>query len=185
MTTLVDAWAELGERAGADAVELVRRLLQAGAAPDEIAEALAVLVGGHNSAAGAVAEALAAEQLAAWGAAAPTDSAAGLAHQLSTDRLRQAAGTVLERLDLADLATLATVEMSAERLARAEAVKAAQARYGSTMASSEDTGGWIRQLEPDACQLCRWWSREGKTWPADHVMPTHTGCTCAQRFVHS
>lgn len=184
MSTLVDAWAELGQRAGDDAVELVRRLLETGASLEEIADALAVLVGAHNSAAGAVAEALAAEQLAAWGAAAPPDSATGLAHQLNADRLRQAAGTVLERLDLADLATLATVEIGAERLARAEAVKAAQANYGSTMASSEDTGGWVRQLEPDACQLCRWWSRDGKTWPSDHPMPTHTGCTCAQRFVH-
>ena len=184
MSTLVDAWAELGQRAGDDAVQLVRRLLEAGASPDEIADALAVLVGAHNSAAGAVAEALASEQLAAWGAAAPTDSGAGLAHQLSTDRLRQAAGTVLERLDLGDLATLASVQLGAERLARAEAVKAAQANYAGTMANSKDTGGWVRQLEPDACQLCRWWWRDGKTWPRDHPMPTHTGCTCAQRFVH-
>lgn len=184
MTTLVDAWAELGQRAGDDAVQLVRWLLDAGASADEIAEALSILIGGHNSAAGAVAEALAAEHLAEWGAAPGTGSGPDLAHQVSTDRLRKAAGTVLERLDLADLATLATVEMGAERLARAEAVKAAQTDYGSTMASSEDTGGWIRELEPDACQLCRWWSREGKKWPADHPMPTHTGCTCAQRFVH-
>ena len=184
MSTLVDAWAELGRLAGDDAVQLIRRLLEAGASPDEIADTLAVLVGAHNAAAGAVGEALAAEQLAAWGAAAPTDSAAGLAHQLRTDRLRQAAGTVLDRLDLADLATLATVEIGAERLARAESVKAAQAGYGSTMASSKDTGGWIRQLETNACQLCRWWSRNGKTWSKDHPMPTHPGCTCAQRFVH-
>ena len=182
MTTLVDAWAELGQRAGGDAVQLIRRLLEAGAAAEEIAEALAVLVGTHNTAAAAVAEALAVEQLAAWRAAAPTDSGTGLlGHQLDTDRLRQAAGTVLERLDPTDLAT---VEMSAERLARAEAVKAAQAGYGVTMGRSKGTGGWIRQLESDACQLCEWWARDGRVWPADHIMPTHPGCTCAQVFVH-
>lgn len=185
MSTLVDAWAELGQRAGGDAVQLIRRLLDAGARPDEIADALAVLVGAHNGAAGAVAEALAVQQLNSWGAASPTASAAGLVgHQLDTDRLRQAAGTVLDRLDLTDAATLATVEVAAERLARAEAVEAAQADYGSTMARSEAPTGWVRQLEHDACQLCTWWSRGGKMWPPGHRMPTHKGCTCAQRFIH-
>lgn len=185
MTGLVDAWAELGDRAGVDAVQLLRRLLQLGASTDELSSALAVLVGAHNGGSGAVAEALAAEQLARWGAVAPASSVAQVAHQLDLDRLRTAAGTILERLDPADADTVSTVETAAERLARSEAVQAAQRSYGSTMSKSRAVRGWVRDIEPDACQLCQWWARDGQVWPADHTMPTHTGCTCAQKFVHS
>ena len=184
MSTLVDAWAELGQRAGGDAVQLVRRLLLAGASTDELSGALAVLVGAHNGGAGAVAEALAAEQLARWGAVSPEASAARVAHQLDLDRLRTAAGTVLERLDPTDAGTVSTVEAAADRLARSEAVQAAQRNYGTTMGKSRAVSGWVRDIEPDACELCQWWQRDGQVWPAQHVMPTHPGCTCAQRFVH-
>lgn len=40
--------------------------------------------------------------------------------------------------------------------------------------------GWTRGIERAACQMCRWWEREGRIWPADHRMPRHTGCRCQQ-----
>lgn len=40
--------------------------------------------------------------------------------------------------------------------------------------------GWQRGLNSDACELCRWWWREGRIWPKDHPMPTHKGCKCQQ-----
>ena len=65
------------------------------------------------------------------------------------------------------------------RLARAETFTAGQSAYSDGIASSPHTKGWIRGLEPDACQLCRWWWREGRVWPKAHPMPTHKGCTCS------
>lgn len=65
-----------------------------------------------------------------------------------------------------------------ERLAFAETVESSQRSFGAAMAKAPEVKGWTRGLEPDACQLCNWWSRDGRVWPADHTMPTHKGCTC-------
>lgn len=65
-----------------------------------------------------------------------------------------------------------------ERLARAEAQEAAARAYSEAVRRSPHVTGWTRGLSASACQLCRWWSREGRVWPADHPMPVHKGCTC-------
>ncbi len=65
-----------------------------------------------------------------------------------------------------------------ERLARAEPIRAAADAYSAAIGRSRAVTGWRRGLSPAACQLCRWWWREGRIWPADHPMPRHTGCTC-------
>lgn len=75
------------------------------------------------------------------------------------------------------------------RMARNLVYEAGATAYSEGMKRSPITEGWQRQLEPDACQMCVWWWREGRTWPKDHVMPTHKGCTCTpkpvfQRSIH-
>lgn len=40
--------------------------------------------------------------------------------------------------------------------------------------------GWKRGLESAACQMCKWWERDGRLWPDSHPMPRHTGCRCQQ-----
>lgn len=65
------------------------------------------------------------------------------------------------------------------RLAESEPVQAAQQAMGAAI-KSNGAEGWRRGLNEGACQLCEWWERDGEIWPADHEMPTHTGCTCIQ-----
>ncbi|WP_425308422.1 hypothetical protein AADG42_06575 [Ammonicoccus fulvus] len=72
------------------------------------------------------------------------------------------------------------IAMRLERLGRNEPVQAATNAFHEVMKASTEVAGWVRGLEPDACQLCVWWSRGGRVWPADHPMPRHTGCACHQ-----
>lgn len=59
-------------------------------------------------------------------------------------------------------------------------VQAVQNSYGDSLRADTRVEGWQRGLEPDGCQLCVWWWREGRIWPKLHPMPTHTGCRCQQ-----
>lgn len=174
---LVALWERIGAQAGDDTLRLLRRLRAAALTDAEVADALTTLLAAQNLSASAVAEALAVQQLTTWGEPAAPAPAPLREHQQDSARLRAAAGTVLARQ--AD-----QVEAALERLARAEAVEAGQVTYGAVVGQSPAVRGWIRQLEPDACELCRWWSRDGRMWPPGHRMPTHKGCTCAQRFIH-
>jgi len=74
------------------------------------------------------------------------------------------------------------VPMKLERLSLNAPLESAQAAYGKALAGS-GASGWVRQMDPDPCQLCRWWWREGRVWPSDHLMPTHPGCECVARPV--
>lgn len=76
-----------------------------------------------------------------------------------------------------------TTSMRLARLARAEPLFAAQEVTQSAIVAEPAITGWVRDLEGDACQLCRWWWREGRVWAPDHRMPTHKGCSCSQRPV--
>jgi len=89
------------------------------------------------------------------------------------DRLLKAAGTLSAVLE-------ATPDPEARvgRLARAEPLETAARAYSDGMARSGQVTGWTRSLSGGACQLCTWWARDGRVWPADHPMPTHKGCTC-------
>ena len=92
----------------------------------------------------------------------------------------------LDRLHKAATTLLAIEGLTRERvarLARSEPLEAAQRAYSEAMAQSKHVNGWRRKLSANACQLCRWWWREGQVWPADHPMPTHKGCTCSPQPV--
>lgn len=71
------------------------------------------------------------------------------------------------------------------RLALAESVDSARAVSSEYMQGTRQVDGWTRQLDSDPCELCHWWHRDGRVWPASHTMPTHKGCTCAQRWVRT
>lgn len=87
-----------------------------------------------------------------------------------TPRLRKALDTILE----SDQDTV----MQLSRLAAAEPLEAAARRFNDRMQAAPLVEGWVRSLEPGACQLCVWWWREGRVWPKEHPMPTHKGCVC-------
>ena len=184
LPTLTDLWAMLGDRAGDEVVALFDQLRDAGATDTELARALSMLITAQNLHAGAFGEALARNQLTAWDpeAVPPTVPVTEVATHLDRDRLARAVGTVLERIDPAELvATAAAAGLALHRLARSEAVETGQASFRVAMVGSDLVDGWERELEPDACELCHYWHDEG-IQPKGAPMPTHKGCTCAQQF---
>lgn len=99
------------------------------------------------------------------GAIAERDRLAGATLNIVSEPIEEAAGEPPMRL---------------ERLARAEVYNATQEQYADTIAAEPAARGWRRGLNAEACQLCQWWSRDGRVWPAEHRLPTHTGCRCTQ-----
>lgn len=93
-------------------------------------------------------------------------------HYTDLHRLHRAVVTATADPDQYD------VLMRLARLARAEYGEAGQRGYQKALQADTRIRGWTRGLEPDACQLCRWWWREGRVWPKGHAMPTHPGCMC-------
>ncbi|WP_168706592.1 hypothetical protein [Gordonia paraffinivorans] len=95
----------------------------------------------------------------------------------------------LDRLTKAAATTLTVAEASASsaaivgRLGRCEPLETAARSYSESMIRSGKTRGWVRQMSPGACQLCRWWWRQGRVWPADHPFQHHKGCTCTPKPV--
>lgn len=87
-------------------------------------------------------------------------------------RLAAAIGTILA----SDLDTL----MQLTRLATNEPMDAAADAYSWAMERAEGVTGWTRGLDSKACQLCRWWARDGRVWQPSHPMPRHPGCLCHQ-----
>lgn len=106
--------------------------------------------------------------------------ALGLVAEQDQSGVRKAVGTVL---------TAATTTPDPEgrigRLARSAPYYAASQAYSEGISKAKGVTGWVRDLEPGACQMCRWWYRDGRVWPQNHKMPTHTGCTCSPRPVVS
>lgn len=95
------------------------------------------------------------------------------------ERLSQAVATIL------DTDTLEALEMRLGRLGLAEAIESARGTTQEIMARTAEVDGWVRQMDADPCELCRWWWRDGRIWPASHTMPTHKGCACAQQWTRA
>lgn len=99
----------------------------------------------------------------------------GLVPPVATDRLQQAATTLLDALpDTPD------PRARVERLGRSEPLTRAAEARGEAIAQTDRVQGWTRSVSGSGCELCNWWRRDGRVWPADHKMPTHKGCTCTQ-----
>lgn len=107
---------------------------------------------------------------------------ADLHEHLSTDRLREPKQMLLStRGAAADVdAEIEKAHNRFLRLAEAEIRQAAAEAFDAALKESEAVIGWTRGLEPEACQLCRWWWREGRVWAPEHPFQTHTGCDCSQ-----
>lgn len=102
------------------------------------------------------------------------------------ERLTRSAQTILDDLDPTDTVSLDAAQRRYQRLAEAEVRKAVAEAYAEALAvagGSGDVIGWTRGLEPEACQLCRWWWREGRVWEPDHPFQHHKGCDCTQVIV--
>ena len=162
------------------------RMTANGAEPDMIRRVLVDMLTQSTGAARVDGEALALRQLDELGIqVAPgygnVQTPGSLVQQAARDRagMSTAVDTILGDHSLSPEA----LSMKLGRLALAESIEAARASTTSLMRGSQRVDGWIRQLDSDPCELCRWWWRDGRVWPAEHEMPTHKGCACAQRWV--
>ncbi|WP_157851082.1 hypothetical protein [Gordonia phthalatica] len=102
----------------------------------------------------------------------------GVDHPDEIPRLMKAANTTLTVAETSEVS-----EAIVARLARSEPLEAAANAAQDAMVRSGLTKGWIRQKSADACQLCEWWWREGRVWPAEHPFQHHKGCTCSPKPV--
>lgn len=139
----------------------------------DTAPVIAVIVNRANAAATALADAWLAVQIEQLtGAPVPTF---GITATDDAERLSSAVATIL--------ASDADTTMQLSRMARAEPLDAAQRATAAPMLDQARVGGWVRQTNARACELCRWWSAGGRVWPKDHSFPRHPGCNCAARIV--
>ena len=171
----------------------------AGTVTDQVLAALAAYVAGQIAADALVAVVAAYLAAGTTGGAALGDLALAAAVTLSTgtpaaplgitrpaddpERLARATTTILADLTPDDELSLSRAQMRYQRLVEAAIRQAVADAYTEAVATSEAVTGWTRGLEPDACQLCRWWWREGHVWPADYPIQRHTGCDCSQLIV--
>ncbi|WP_347957090.1 hypothetical protein [Gordonia aichiensis] len=102
----------------------------------------------------------------------------GVPYPDDVPRLTKAADTVLTVAEASEVP-----EAIVARLARSEPLEAAAEAATDAMVRSGLTKGWIREKSANACQLCEWWWREGRVWPAEHPFQHHKGCTCSPRPV--
>ena len=166
---------------GHDAADRLVAFLDTDPAPSgqAVVEYVALVVGAANATAATAAVLSLAQAVAdALGVTVrlPATPAPPSVHHTDLDRLRAAAGTVLELSQDDPAGRL-------RRLALAETTESAADAYSRALTADARVSGWRRALDTDACQLCRWWWREGRVWPKDHVMPRHKGCLCAQKPV--
>lgn len=185
--TYRDTLTNLADRAEQQVLAVYALFRQGVLSRTETVARIAVLVAAGNGRAASLADlALAAELMVALRAPVPIGGThsrvplAGttLAHYVDVDRLTKAAATVLDVADTSDVP-----EKIVARLARSEPLETAANTYSEAMNRSPLVKGWVRSLSPSACQLCRWWWREGRVWPSEHPMPTHKGCTCTPKPV--
>ncbi|MGG5172678.1 hypothetical protein ACQR35_10935 [Pseudarthrobacter sp. J1738] len=70
--------------------------------------------------------------------------------------------------------------MRIQRIARTAPIDSGARAYSKAIKSQPRVQGWTRGLSPKACQLCRWWWRDGQVFSASKSMAHHPGCTCIQ-----
>jgi hypothetical protein len=100
----------------------------------------------------------------------------GVLPEDGSDRLMKGVTTILF-----DIVEDAVTRLA--RMARAEPLESSCWGTHEAMQEQPLVEGWVRQTDSDPCQLCQWWSRNGRVWPKDHRMPTHKGCNCQPRIV--
>ena len=174
--TYRDSLIRLSEASERQVLAAYRAFLSGALSRDECVQYIASAIAVSNGQAFALADlAFAAEMMTQLGEAAPVT---GVTAPDDLDRLTKAATTVLE---VADASPVPTAIIA--RLARSEPLESAANAYSDSMIRSGKTKGWVRQKSANACQLCEWWWREGRVWPAEHPFQHHKGCTCVPKPV--
>ena len=173
--------ARLGNRTAAAVLGVFRAFTRGTVSTDELGQlAAAEIVRGMGSGRVLALQDYAAASYAALGTAptAALGATASVGKSLGEhDRLAAAAVDIVsEPVETASGAA----DMRLERMTRSEVYGATQDQRTDTLAADQRATGWVRGMNADACQLCQWWSRDGRVWPSSHVMPTHTGCSCWQ-----
>uniref|UniRef100_A0A5Q5BLF3 Phage head morphogenesis domain-containing protein n=2 Tax=unclassified Mycobacterium TaxID=2642494 RepID=A0A5Q5BLF3_MYCSS len=140
---------------------------------DTAAVVIAGIINRANAAATAVADSWLAVQIEQQ-ARLPVPTV-GIVPADDSDRLLRAATTVLDDRE--------TGEMRLARLGRAEPLEAAHQATTEAIRHQPLVEGWTRAMDGDPCQLCRWWWRQGRTWPKAHPFQRHKGCNCQPRIV--
>lgn len=72
------------------------------------------------------------------------------------------------------------IERRLARLGYVLPIDETHAGYADALQDDDLATGWTRLLDSSGCELCEWWSREGRVWPKRHPMPRHNGCKCQQ-----
>lgn len=172
----VDTLKALAGTAERDVLTAYRSFVDGLLDQDETVKIIATIIARANGRARMLADnAIALEVMVQLGEAIPTPE---IDVPDDTERLELAAATVLVVAAKSDVP-----EAIVARLARSEPLEAAANAYSDAMVRSGKTKGWVRQLHPGACQLCQWWSRDGRIWPAEHPFQHHKGCTCTPKPV--
>ena len=170
--TYTDTLTDLSGQAEARALAVYASWSEGLLTDAEFVALLAAIITTANARAVALADlSLAASISVALGRPVPTLGL--LAPDDDPQRLHKAATTLVSDLD-------GTPDPHARvgRLGRSEPLTTAANAYSAGMARSGHVTGWTRGLSAKACQLCQWWARDGRTWPDDHPLKTHKGCTC-------
>lgn len=165
---------KLGERTARQVLQLLDQLDAGLLDPGQLPELAAVLVKlGADQAAALTLGELVRELADAGAPAGALPPVAGVTAHSTLSGAELAAGTIMAGPVEERRARL-------ERLARGAVARAGQDSREQAIARSPLVEGWTRGLDSTACQLCRWWWREGRVWPKRHHMPRHPGCTCVQ-----
>ncbi|TSE00663.1 hypothetical protein FOS14_06435 [Skermania sp. ID1734] len=172
-----DTLVQLADDTERQALTIYSRFLAGELSRDETVAYLAAVIARGNAQAVTLADlALASELMVQLGEAVPVTGT--VLPSGDTDRLTRAASTVLVVAE-----TSPVPDAIVSRLARSEPLETAAKAYSQGMSESKLVRGWVRQKSANACQLCQWWWRDGRVWPASHPMPTHKGCTCTPKPV--
>lgn len=177
--TFSDTLARLGTNT-ADMVEALWAKVPDELDQDEFVALAAIIIAASNRQGSVVAALALAEALGDRPTLPPADPA-----RTDTDRLSAALETILTDPTYAGLAAAAAtkaIRKRVRRLAHAEPIEAAQAGYGAGLQLRPAVIGWVRQVNPTACELCRAWD-DGKVRPPSTTMLHHPGCTCTQKPV--
>lgn len=110
-----------------------------------------------------------------------TDTVPDYANVIEVDKIAgQPRGQVSDALHTVLDGEPEKIGMRLTRLARSVTMTSAQEAYQDSLQADTRVSGWTRGLDMDACELCQHWERNGRVWPQDHPMPTHTNCKCQQ-----
>jgi hypothetical protein len=147
----------------------------------EAQQLIAAIVNHSNASAVGMADRFIADQIeAAAGVPVP---ALGHPPADDLDRLHDAVATVLKAAPAWQPGDTDSPSMRLHRLARSEPLHAGHRSAETAMRSHDAVKGWRRSMDGDACQLCQWWSRDGRIWPDAHPFQSHQGCNCQPEAV--